>query len=364
MILFIIILLLAGLTLLSVSLQKTYTKIPLKELKRRAKSGDEFAKALFAASAYGFSLDILLWIIVGLSASGFFVVLSINLPSWLALFGCAALLWVAFAWLPTARVSDLSQQLAQSLAPAFAKILSFLYPLLNRIGGIIHSRGRITIHSGIYQKEDLIDLLDKQALQSDNRMTPYEIGIVKSALTFSDEIIRDKMTPKRVVKMVKSTDSVGPILMAELHKSGFSRFPVEDPKSGEIVGTLYMHDLVTAKQGGSVKDLMKKAVFYVAEDKTLDHALQAFLRTKHHLFMVVNSFEEIVGIITIEDVLERILGKQIVDEFDQYDDLRAVAALQAKADAKRHTHAPADPEHAPTEGSSNDTKEESDQTKN
>lgn len=345
MILFIVIILLASLTLLSVSLQKTYTKVPLKELKRRAKSGDEFAKALFAASAYGVSLDLLLWIIVGLSASGFFVVLSINLPSWLALFGCASLLWMAFAWLPTARVSDVSQRIAQRLAPGLAKLLSYLYPVLNRIAGFIHTRGKITIHSGIYQKEDLIDLLDKQVLQADNRMTPYEIGIVKNALTFSDEIIRDVMTPKRVVKMVGAGDSVGPILMTELHKSGFSRFPVEDPKSKEIVGTLYMHDLVNVKQGGLVKDLMKKAVFYVAEDKTLDHALQAFLRTKHHLFMVVNSFEEIVGIITIEDVLERVLGKQIVDEFDRYDDLRAVAALQAKADAKRHTHAPADPEH-------------------
>ena len=56
--------------------------------------------------------------------------------------------------------------------------------------------------------------------------------------------------------------------------------------------------------------------------------------------MVVNGFEEIVGIVTIEDVLEQVLGKQIVDEFDKYEDLRAVAALQAKKDAVKHTHAP------------------------
>jgi CBS domain containing-hemolysin-like protein len=71
-------------------------------------------------------------------------------------------------------------------------------------------------------------------------------------------------------------------------------------------------------------------VFYVHQDKPLDHVLQAFLRTKHHLFLVVNEFEEVTGVISIEDVLETIIGRKIVDEFDQYEDLRAVAKLAAE----------------------------------
>jgi len=338
MIHFIIIVLLALLTLASVSLQKTYSKVPLKELKRRARTNDELAKALFSVVSYGISLQLLLWIIIGISAGGFFVVLSSSLPSWLALFGCAALLWVAFAWLPNSRVSKVSEHLAKKASPGFTWTLSKLYPLLNRMGAFIRKHSRVTVHSGIYEKEDVVELLSRQLDQPDNRMTAYEMGIVKSALTFSDQIIRDVMTPKRVVKTVASSDSIGPILMTELHKSGFSRFPVTGDDPNHIVGTLYMHDLVNAKQGGSVKDLMKKSVYYVNEEKRLDHALQAFLRTKHHLFIVVNSFEEIVGIITIEDVIEQVLGKQIIDEFDRYDDLRAVAALEAKKDAKAHKH--------------------------
>lgn len=337
------IVLLAVLTLASVSLQKTYAKLPLKELKRRAKKDDELAKALFSAVSYGVSLQLLLWIIIGISAGAFFVVLSISLPSWLALFGCAALLWVAFAWLPNTSVSNVSEQIAQKISPALSKVLSKLYPLLNRLGKEIKKVSRVTVHSGLYQKEDLIELLDRQATQPDNRMSLSELGIVKSALTFGDKIIRDFMTPKRVVKTVSQTDSIGPVLMTELHESGFSRFPVVGEKD-EIVGTLYMRDLVKAKTGGSVKQVMKKDVFYVNEEKTLNHALQAFFRTKHHLFIVVNSFEEIVGILTIEDVMEQVLGKQIIDEFDQYDDLRAVAALEAKKDAKTHKHIEEHPE--------------------
>jgi CBS domain containing-hemolysin-like protein len=336
-------LLLAALTVASVSLQKTYARVPLKELKRRANKGDELAKALHQAVSYGASLDVLLWVIIGLSAAGFVVVLADDFPTWFALFGCAALLWVCFAWLPNTRVTNLSQRTAKTVAPGLSWLLNHLYPVLNKVGVFLRQHSRVTVHSGLYQKDDLIELLERQQHQPDNRMTTYELGIVKSALSFSDKLIRDVMTPKRVVKTVKQEESIGPVLMTELHKSGFSRFPVTGDKPDHIVGTLYMHDLVNAKNSGKVKDLMKKSVYYVHEEKPLQHALQAFLRTKHHLFIVVNSFEEVVGIITIEDVLEQVLGKQIVDEFDKYDDMRAVAALQAKQDAKAHTHAPEAP---------------------
>jgi CBS domain containing-hemolysin-like protein len=337
---FILVLLLAALTLISISIQKTYAKIPLKELKRRATRGDEVARGLHRAVSYGASLDALLWGIIGLTAAGFFVSLTSALPAWLAVFGCAALLWVGFAWLPNARVTQFSERAAKNAAPALAWVMSHLYPVLNKIGKLIKSHGRITVHSGLYQKEDLIELLDRQQKQPDNRMTADELAVVKGALTYSDKLIRDVMTPKRVVKTVAENASVGPLLMDELHKSGFSRFPVVGDKADHIVGTLYMKDLVKAKSSGRVRDLMKKSVYYVNEEKPLRHALQAFLKTKHHLFIVVNGFEEIVGIITIEDVLEQVLGKQIVDEFDKYEDLRAVAALEAKKDRQNHQHPP------------------------
>nr|MBP7806933.1 CBS domain-containing protein [Candidatus Saccharibacteria bacterium] len=71
-------------------------------------------------------------------------------------------------------------------------------------------------------------------------------------------------------------------------------------------------------------------VLYLHESQNLYEALTAMLKTKHHLFIVVNSFEVLVGIITLEDVIEQIIGKPIIDEFDEYDDLRAVAARQAQ----------------------------------
>lgn len=326
------------LTLVGISLQKTYKNLPRRELKRRAAKGDELAKLLYRAVAYGMSLEILLWIVIGLGAAGFFVLVADSLPTWLALFGSVALVWLGFAYMPNSRVTNAGNTIARVATPPIAWLLSHIYPILNRFGNFLQTHGRIQIHTGIFQKDDLLSLIDKQSEQADNRIDKAELAIAKHALTFGDKVIRDVMIPLRVVKTVKATDTVGPVLMAELHKSGFSRFPVIGDKKGEIAGTLYLRDLVAAKTGGSVSSLMNKKVYYVNEEKPLQHVLDAFLKTKHHLFMVVNEFEEISGIITIEDILEQVLGKQIVDEFDKYDDMRAVAALQAKKDRKNHNH--------------------------
>ena len=75
---------------------------------------------------------------------------------------------------------------------------------------------------------------------------------------------------------------------------------------------------------------------FINEDSNLRQALSAFLKTHHHLLIVVNSFEEMVGVLSLEDVLEQILGKQIVDEFDSYDNLRAVASIAAQKDQAQH----------------------------
>lgn len=329
--------LLAGLTLVAISLQKTYQHIPVKELKRRAAKGDEVAELLFRAVSYGVSLSVILWLFIGLSAAGFFVLIAKDLPSWLAMFGAVALVWFGFAWLPTARVTKVSQTLATKLTPPLAWLLSRLAPLINWLVRFAKTGGRISVHTGLYQKEDLLELLDTQNKQLDNRIHPEELVFAQHALMFDDKLVRDCMTPRRVVKQVKQDEPIGPLFLDELHKTGFSRFPVYRDKPDHIVGTLFLKNLVSKDIKGKVSDFMSKKVFYVNEQQSLSHVLNAFLRTKHHLFMVVNEFEELSGVITIEDVIEQLIGRKIVDEFDKYDDMRAVAALAAKKDQAKHT---------------------------
>lgn len=327
-----------ALTLLAISLKKTYQLVPPKELKRRAREGDEFAALLYKAVGYGYSLQGILWIIVGLAAAGFFVVVTREMPAWFAFVVSAVLIWLGFFWVPTGRVTSLGLRLAGWLAPAFGWLLNYLHPIFDRIVSFVGKYRHMQIHTGLYDKTDLLLLLEQQQVQADNRIEKTELSIAQHALTFGDKYVRDIMTPRRIVKTVGAHDPVGPVLMTELHDSGYSRFPVYDGEHDNIVGTLYLRDATSAKAGGIVRDSMRSNdVCYLHEDQPLTEALDAILKTRRHLMIVVNSFEEYVGIVTIEDVLEQVVGSPIVDEFDQYDDLRAVAAKMAKADHKKHT---------------------------
>lgn len=333
----IITVLLAALALMAISLEKTYGLVPAKELKRRARAGDAFAGILYRAVGYGYSLKVVLWGLIGITGAAFFVVVSRLWPTWVAVCLSLLLIWVGYLWMPHGRVSGFGARMAGWLAPVFAKLLGWIHPLLDKIIRFIQSRRPVRIHTGLYERSDLIELLDTQAVQVDNRIEYAELEIARHALTFGDKTVRDIVTPRRVVKAVDGNDAIGPLLMTELHKSGHSRFPVFDGGADNIVGTLYLRDLTQSKQTGKISEVMRKNdICYLHEEQPLTEALQAILKTRRHLMIVVNSFEEYVGIVTIEDVLEQIIGKQIVDEFDQYDDLRAVAAKMAQKDHKKH----------------------------
>jgi CBS domain containing-hemolysin-like protein len=337
MVTFVLIIGLSLATIISITLMKAYTHVPAKELKRRARAGDVTANALYKAAAYGHSLRALLWFFIGLFAASFFVLLVHSTSSWVAVLGSAALLWFGFAWLPNSEVSSFGNVLAKLFTPPLVWLVRQLQPMLSGPVLFIHNHRHIRIHTGIYEKADLVELLKQQKKQADNRISKEELTIASNALQFGDKLVRDVMVPRRMAKTVAAGDTIGPLLMDELHKSGHSRFPVYQDKKDNIVGILHARDLMDANGGGRVSSVMKKGVYYVKEDKPLGHVLDAFLKTKNHLFIVVNNFEEVAGIITIEDILEQILGKPILDEFDTYENLRAVATHDAQKEEEKHT---------------------------
>lgn len=343
MIQFIFAVLAAAIALMTIALYKTYHHVPTKELKRMARQGDKLAELLYKPAAYGASLQLLLWLIIGISSAISVSLFTDILPTWLAVIFIAILIWLGFAWIPSGDVTKSGLWLARRLAPVIARLLERLHPVFSFIETFIRRYRPITLHTGIYEKADVAELLERQKEQPDNRIPLGEIDLLTHALSFGDKLVSDALVPKRVVSFVSVTDPIGPILMGELHKSGHSRFPVYEGKRDNIVGILYLHDLVSTKKTGLVRDLMKSQLTYVHEDFTLYQTLQAFLKTKQHLFLVINSFEEFVGIITVEDVIEQIVGKPIIDEFDKYDDLRAVALAAAEKDHHEHKKTDSEP---------------------
>ncbi|HSX37048.1 MAG TPA: CBS domain-containing protein [Patescibacteria group bacterium] len=323
---FIFALLLLSFSLVGVALRKVYYYLPPKELKRQAEGGDKLAVTLWRAVAYDSSLRLLLWLWIGLTAAGGFVVLARIAPWWLGLFGTALVLWLAFAWFPRrVRLSAPEARLARLATPAVVWLLNYLHPVFEHTLAIIVRRYPQDSHTSLYESEDLLELVERQGIQPDNRISKKQLARAQRALTAHQHKVGDILVPRAQVKAVSDNDTIGLVLLDELHDSGQSSFPVTQGKTDKIIGTLYAQDL-NLQTEGKVRDYMQNDVRYLHEDDSLAQALQAFYKTKHQLFVVVNSFEEYVGIVTLEHVVQQLAGEVEGGDFDQHADLKAVAA--------------------------------------
>jgi len=207
-----------------------------------------------------------------------------------------------------------------------------LQPIFGRIAGRL---GHPKIHSGVYEREDLLEFLDRQKSQIDNRISEAELKAARGALTFAHILVGSIMTPRKAVVWVSRDEPIGPKLMDDLHKTGFSRFPVirgsDKPTNPEVIGTLYLTDLLkNLEKPGKIGDIMKHDAHFINESHTLLQSLDGFLKSGHHLLIVVNNFEETVGVLTLEAVLSQIVGQKISDDFDRYHDKHAVAGHESQ----------------------------------
>lgn len=167
--------------------------------------------------------------------------------------------------------------------------------------------------------------------ESRDLLSPQEKNIILSSMQFGDKRVEDVMTPRGVITALKHDTFIGPLALNDLHQSGHGRFPVMKEDIDHIVGILYLQDLVTlsTKESKTAEELMDGKVYYIERTQTLREALAAFLHVKHHMFIVINEYRETAGIITLEDVMEALIGQKIIDEFDVHDDMRLVAERSA-----------------------------------
>jgi CBS domain containing-hemolysin-like protein len=319
-----------------------YHRITPKEIKRRARRGDVIASRLYKSAAYGLQLYVLLIITAGLFGCASLLLLSHAIGDVQAVMLVAVLTGITMLIISTHGMGYTAiMWISARMSPLFSWVLNGLQPVTVYALHLVKKLKLVSVHTGLYEKSDLLTLLERQKKQPDNRIEPNDMELLLHVLTFGERCVRDIVVPRRVVKQVAADDTIGPILMDELHVSGHSSYPVYDGNNPEnIVGIVHVRDIIDAKHGEPVRDIMRHQLTYVHEDFTLHQALQAFLKTRQHLALVVDAFEEYMGIITVEDVLEQIIGKPITDEFDQYENLRAVAKAAARHDHAKHISKP------------------------
>jgi CBS domain containing-hemolysin-like protein len=175
----------------------------------------------------------------------------------------------------------------------------------------------------IASRQELQHLVD----ESVGVLTNEEKSLIVHSLSFGDQLVSSFMTPKSMIDSIKNSEFLGPLTLDDLHKTGHSRLPVVKGDIDHIIGILNLQSLLALdiKRSTTAEKAMEPKVFYIRGDQSLQHALAAFLKVKHHLFIVVNEFRETVGLLSLEDVIEALIGRKIIDEFDNHDNLREVA---------------------------------------
>ena len=163
---------------------------------------------------------------------------------------------------------------------------------------------------------DLLELLRES--ETRNLLNHDALTMIEGALQVSEMQVRDIMVP-RVQMIVVKNDADPEDILATVVESGHSRFPVVGGDTNEITGILMAKDLLNyfSDQENSefnIKDMMRRAI-YVPESKRLNVLLREFRSNRNHMAIVIDEYSGVAGLVTMEDVIEEIVG-EIVDEHD------------------------------------------------
>ena len=162
-------------------------------------------------------------------------------------------------------------------------------------------------------REQLMRLLE--SAHQRNLLDADALSITQGALAASELSVRDAMVPRAQMQAIDIDDQLDDNI-ALVNRSGHSRFPVIDGSRDKVIGLLLAKDLLRLKNETEfrLRDCLRPAVF-IPESKRLNVLLREFRVSHNHMAVVVDEYAGVCGLITIEDVLEQIVG-DIEDEYD------------------------------------------------
>ncbi len=218
----------------------------------------------------------------------------------------------------------LGRQHAYSIALASAIPLQAISVLLTPISRLLILLGNALtpgrgFRNGPFASEielrEVVDLAGQRGVVADD-----ERRMIQSVFELGDTPAREVMVPRTEMVWIESDKTAGQATSLAV-RSGHSRIPVVGENVDDIVGVVYLKDLVqrtyystNSGRDTSVAEVMRPAVF-VPDSKPLDDLLREMQRDRNHMALLVDEYGAIAGLVTIEDVLEEIVG-EIADEYD------------------------------------------------
>ncbi|XP_036400903.1 metal transporter CNNM1-like [Megalops cyprinoides] len=203
------------------------------------------------------------------------------------------------------------------------------YPISKLLDTILHQE-----ISNFYTREKLLEML--RVTDPYHDLVKEELNIIQGALELRTKTVEDVLTPLNDCFMLVSDAVLDFNTMSEIMQSGYTRIPVYENERSNIVDILFVKDLAFVDPDDctplkTITQFYKHPMHCVFNDTTLDAMLEEFKKGKSHLAIVqrVNNegegdpFYEVMGIVTLEDVIEEIIKSEILDETDLYTDNRS-----------------------------------------
>lgn len=307
----------------------------VEELVRQGRPGARQLAAIVADRRRHINLLLLLRLVCELTATVLVTAVFLDLirPSWLAVLIAALVMVVVsyvFVGVGPRTVGRQHPYGVGLIAAGPVRVLGYVLGPLSRlliwVGNLITpGRGfREGPFSSEVELRELVDLAGERGVVDEG-----EREMIHSVFELGDTIAREIMVPRTEIVWIEKTKSVRQALALSL-RTGFTRLPVIDESVDDVVGVVNLKDLMSdtlAEPAGAhpVGDLMGSAAF-IPDTKRLDELLKQMQLDRTHLAIVIDEYGGTAGLVTIEDILEEIVG-EITDESDDPDERPPIEKL-------------------------------------
>ena len=259
-------------------------------------------------------------------------------------FGSGALFWVSailtFAILffgeiiPKTIGATYWKQLAPIAAYMIRFFIWFTYPII-LLTLFVTNRIKKGDEGHSLSKEELLE----SALLSEDEgvLDEQESDIIENILKLDDIKVHDILTPRSVVFALEHNRTIQDVIKNEPDIFKYSRIPVYEDTIDNVTGMILTKQLFKqALEDDSklIKDI-EKDIYRINEQVPVSWALDLFIEKKEHMFLVLDKYDQVEGIVTLEDCVETILGVEIVDESDAHVDMRELAKLKMRLQRRR-----------------------------
>lgn len=197
----------------------------------------------------------------------------------------------------------------QIVASPLVTLVTFLSNMIVRPLG-----GTASFHSAAMSEEELKIMVEQS--EEHGVIETEEKEMIHKVFDFADTVVRKVMTPRLDITAIEADVTIDE-LIETVTTSGHSRLPVYDDNLDNIVGIVHVKDVlkgITSGTPGSIRDLARPP-YFIPENKRVDDLLTEFKRNKIQIAIVRDEYGTVVGIVTIEDLVEEIVG-EIQDEYD------------------------------------------------